>query len=754
LSVVREKDEIIPVSMSTTKFSKNVSEVFQSTDWLPNIFSGLISGLVALTYSLSLAALVFSGSLASYLPQGVNVVLISATVIGVGVALGSSLPFAIAGPDPNSTAILALIAAAIATQLESQNQPDAIFPTVLMAIAISAVLASFFLFVLGRLHLGHFVRFVPYPVIGGFLAGTGWLIMRGSFTVMVGTPLSIQNLPTLLHQDAVVYWVPGLCLAVLLLIITSRYKHFLVVPSMLVGAIALAHILLALSGVSLDQARDQGWLLSAVSTSQPSQILNSALFSQVQWSVLGGQVGNVMAMMAVIAIAILLNATGLEVSTATEANLNRELQASGLANLVAGLCGGMVGYLSFNRSLLNYKAGANGPLAGVVAGLFCGGVLLFGTSVLSYIPRSVLGGLLLFIGLSSLTEWLYKAKNRLPLLDYGLVVIIVLVIAASGFLEGVSAGLVIACLLFAFNYSRTQVIRSALAGSIRPSNFERSLQQQRSLQQRSDQLYILRLQGYIFFGTADTLLNHIRQRLFDDDQPAIQFLVLDFRLVSGLDSSAIFSFVKLRQLALKFGLSIVFTHLDPDMEQQLLRNGGIQPNDDLCHVFSDLDHGIQWCEDQILETVPLKRRRFIPLSMQLPELLPLNNTTQQFMSYLEKLVVPAGHVIFQRGEDSNGLYWIESGQISILWEQENGIAKRLRTLSTGNIFGEMAFYRNSQRSASAIADKPSNLYRLSKESLEKMEVCDPQLANVLHQYVIRLLAERLTQTTKELETYD
>lgn len=141
----------------------------------------------------------------------------------------------------------------------------------------------------------------------------------------------------------------------------------------------------------LGQARIQGWLFAAFPSGQAGQVWSFSFLQQINWSVLLGESTHLMAMMGVVAIAILLNATGLEISTQKDADLSHELQVSGVVNLFAGLCGGMVGYLSLNRTLLNYQAGANNRLSGIVTGVFCGSILFLGTAVVSYIPKPVLG---------------------------------------------------------------------------------------------------------------------------------------------------------------------------------------------------------------------------------------------------------------------------------------------------------------------------------------------------------------------------
>ncbi|BAS55853.1 MULTISPECIES: SulP family inorganic anion transporter [Leptolyngbya] len=711
----------------------------------PNILAGLISGLVCVTYSLSFAALIFSGSLSTHLSAGIYSALISATIVGIAVALKSSFTCAIAGPDSNTSAILALMASAIASQLS--NAPS-LLPTVWTMLVISSIVSGIFLIGLNYLQLGQFVRFIPYPVIGGFLAGAGWLIIRGGFVVTTGIALEFENFSALFHLSHLLHWLSAAGFALLLKLVLSRYNHYLVVPAFLLAGFVLTYLVLGSMGISLEQARAEDWLFSASSINQQESFTGLPSVLQIDWRVLWKEIPSLLAMMCVLALSTLLNATGLELISQQDIDINRELKTCGVANLAAGIGGGMVGFLSFNRSVLNRSAGATGRLSGIVASLFCAAFLFLGTEVIAFVPKPLLGGLLFYIGLNSLIEWLYNARKRLPTIEYTLIILILVIIAGSGFLQGVGAGLVIACLIFAVNYSRTPLIHSEMFGNNRPSNFERSFQQQRILRQQGQQIYILCLRGYIFFGTSNTFLNHVRDVLARAKTP-IRYLVFDFHLINGLDSSAVSSFVKLRRFAQQQDLHLVFTHLPPELERQFIQNDCLKVEDDpICRRFPDLDRGIEWCEEQILKAIQLRRRRFLPLTLQIPELLMLSKEeTRQFMSYLEPLQIPENHILFTPGAAADTLYFLENGQMSLLSQSTSGEPKRVRTLSSGTVLGEVEFYQDSVRLVSAIADKGSSLYCLSKQNLQAMQKNHPQLAAAFHQFIAHLLAERLFSST-------
>ena len=424
--------------------------------WLTNGFAGLLAGLVTVTYSISYAALIFSPPLSKGLPLGIQSALISALVLAIVVAIGSSFRFSIAGPDSNAAALLALMAGSILTSFPEGTPIETILPTVWLTIALSAVASGIILAAMGYMKLGRLIRFVPYPVVGGFLAGTGLLIVRGSFSVLGGLP---ETLSHPFFREQLLLWVPGVIVALLLLVLLRYFQHFLIMPSVLIIGVGLYFGVLWFMGVGPAQARKIGLLFSLPEDSGGFASFSYLSFSTIHWKIVLQQSVNVMAMMAVVFITILLNATGIEIATMQEVDLDRDLRAAGFANIIAGVFGGMIGYLSISRSLLNKQAGGSSRLSGIVAGLACGFFLFLGGKILGFLPKAVLGGLLLYLGLSMLVEWVWDSFSKLSRFDYALIWVILLSVAVWGFLPAVSLGVVISCLLFAFNYSRINVIK-------------------------------------------------------------------------------------------------------------------------------------------------------------------------------------------------------------------------------------------------------------------------------------------------------
>lgn len=731
----------------------------------PNIFAGLISGIINVIYSVSYAILIFSGDLSNDLSIGLSCALMSATLSALIFAVSSSLPFIIAGPDSNSSAILALIAASITAYFAAHETSAELLPTVLVAIVLSTILTGLFLFTVGYLKLGSFIRFIPYPVVGGFLAGVGWLLVQGAFAVMLPEKLTSGELLSLFQPAQLIYWIPGTLLAFILQVLTRRYKHFLIMPSAVLFTALFCHVLYKLIGLSLPTAKSQGLMFENFISHEPWYLWQHINLTKIDWFALSSQGGSLITLVVVVAITILLCATGIELATQSDVDLDKELQVGGINNIVTGFCGGMIGYLSISRSLLNYQAGARRRIAGFVTVGVCLSFLIFGVSFLSYVPKAAFGGLLLYLGISLLVEWVYDAWFRLSRLDYVLVFVILVIVANFGFLSGVGVGVVIACILFVFNYSHLRVIKSSLSGNSYQSNFERSFHQKRLLKSKGDELYILLLQGYIFFGTANNLLSHVRDQLTrpigdtvaDNGKaqpgPKVQMLLLDFRLVGGIDSSALVSFVKMKQLINRLNVKLIFTGLTSDIETQLTQQGVIdrQQEESNCQVFLDLDRGVEWCENEILRAGTFRRKRFMPIAIQLEEFFPMPECVNQFLGYLEKVRAESGDMLYHQGEPSDCIYFVESGQVSIVRELADGKTERMGTVGEGTVLGEIGFYMNTARSASVFANKSSRLYRLTRETLQRMQEDDPKVASACHQFIAQLLAERVMQANRKTQ---
>lgn len=732
---------------------KKILEEFQTKKLVSSLTAGLIIGITDVSFEISLAALIFSGVLASYVAQGIGFVLFGAFVILLLSALTSSIPGTITIPQDTPAAILALIVAGTASNMSASATLDQTFTTAVTAIIITTLLAGLTFLLFGRFRLSGFARFIPYPVVGGFLAGTGWLLAKGGLSVMIDMPLTLENLPRLFQTDILLHLLPGVIFALALLLLLRRSSHFLIIPGMLALAIGIFYIFLALAGISTLQATEMGWLLGPFEQEALFQPLGPSAIAQVDWSAIFSQVDKIGAVIALSLISLLLNISALEVAAKEDIDMNRELQSAGLANVVAGLFGSTVGYQALSLTMLAHRLKARTRLAGVFTALVCGGALLFGASLLSYFPKPMMGGILLFMGLSFLVEWVIDARAHLPRIDYLLVLMILIAIASFGFLEGIAVGVLAAVVMFVVSYSQINAVKNTLSGATYRSKVERPLVHRQTLQKRGGEIFILRLQGFIFFGTAQKLLDQIKERLNNPEHPRLRFVILDFRQVVLLDSSAVFSITRMKQLAESQNIHMVWTNLSANIIHLMEKGGLIDETDDSFLILPTLDHGLEWCENQILSTQGVTELTGVieTIERQLKRAIPDLKDVKRLTKYLEKKEVKEGEYLMHQGDQPDEMYFIESGLVSAQLELPDGKILRLRSMRGGTTVGEMGMYLGNTRTASVVADRISIVYRLSKDILKKMEKKDPEVAALLHQWIASLLAERLADNNRTIE---
>src|SRR3974390_218294 len=241
----------------TGQWSNHLKALLHSR--LSDVFAGAICSTLSIAYSLSYAALIFAGPLEHQLSYGVAVTFLSAAVAGSVVALRSSIPFAIAGPDSSAVVIFAAMAASLVRHLIAQGRNELVEPVVI-AMALATALTGLLLCVLGFTRAGRAIRFVPYPVIGGFLGATGWLMITGAIQVVTGQAPKYCNVDAFISISISEKLAAALGLALLLHVLLRRSKSPFILPGMLIATIAIVHLIVLAAGSSLGAAQAAGWM--------------------------------------------------------------------------------------------------------------------------------------------------------------------------------------------------------------------------------------------------------------------------------------------------------------------------------------------------------------------------------------------------------------------------------------------------------------------------------------------------------------
>jgi SulP family sulfate permease len=710
--------------------------------------SGLVTPVVIITSTLSYAAMIFSGPLAQGLPIGIGYGLVSAGIMAIVFAVGSGMPFAIAGPDSKPVAVLATLATVVAANLARRGHAADAPATVLFALIAGTLITGVTLYLFGVLRAGRWIRFVPYPVVAGFMAASGWLLAAGGIRILTGSYLSLDLLQQLLRGQHLIQLMAGLAFAIGMLVI-KRVKHPLAFPALLIGGMMATHMALHGAGYSWKGAREAGWLLDlSTGAALPGPWLLKSM-PKVDMAALLWAGGGYVALVAVTAMTLLLSLLAIEVQTRLDVDLDRELRLNGFANILVGLCGGMTGTLSASRTLFNYRSGARGRASGIIAGVVCLLTLAFGTKALGFVPVAILGALLLQLGAELLVEWLVKGWHTMQRADYIQMVVIFLVIVRWDFVAGVALGIVAACLTFAINTSRLRLVKLGLNRTVYSGRVDRPSYQHEELVRHGQSIQIMWLHSFVFFGSAHRLLLQIKE-IVEAQRGSCRSLILDFRQVLGIDSSAVMSFVKLRQIADREGFVVVLSAVPPQVERALHDGGLIGDGDNsTCRVFPNIDSALEWCEDKLLTEIMTREEALGSADEWLAREIGSEPLFARLASYLEVVEYQPGDMLIRQGDAADSLYLLYAGRVTVLFRTPEGTDLRLRSMVGHTIVGEMGLYRTLPRGASVRADQPTVAYRLSREAMTRMEQDDPTLAYAFHKLVIRTLAERLDFANRE-----
>jgi sulfate permease, SulP family len=729
----------------------NAAKTDQTQHLVTAVSAGLIAGIRTILGSATMVMLVMPNSLPGGIAPALEAILIGGAVLGAVVALLSTYPGAVAQVQDGPAVIIGVMATAIAASMRGSAPPEFIILVVLASVNAAAFVAGAVFYGLGAFRLGALMRFIPYPVIGGFLAGSGLLILIGAGTVLAGTGLSQITAGILLAPMRAALWVPGLAFGLLLLVVLRRFSHALLVPGLLLGAVVLYHLGLFVAGVHITEAQAAGLLLGPF----PENIgLGMPAWMRLPaegWPYLLKQAPTFAAIVLVSVVALLLNASGLELATRGDFDINHELRGTGLANMASGLLGGAVGFHALSASLLGFRMGANSRLIGLIAAAMCLLALLAGASLLAYMPKAILGGLLLSMGAGLLIEWLYDGWRKLAPQDYVIVALIVAVIGSVGILAGVAVGVAVAMAIFVLSYSRVRVVRQELSGADYRSNVDRSPAALAVLKEQGHSIRVIKLEGFIFFGTAYSVLTKIQQMIATPGPRPLRYLVVDFRDVPASDSSAMLAFSKIRTLCERNACRLIFTRMNATIEQQF-RQAGLDPETMDILYFADLDVALEHCEERLLAgAAGTGLTADVSIWERIRKVLPEGASLSSFMAYLEPRTFQPGEYLVRQGGPSDEIVFIESGRVTVSLALPDGRSMRLRSMTVGTMIGEIGMYLNQPRNASAVADHETQAYVLSAESLRRMEARDPQLANALHNAIVSLLAERLSDTNKLLQ---
>ena len=708
----------------------------QSAKLFRAVTVGWLMGAVIVIHCIALSAIVFSGPMLPYAVQGAGMMLFGGIVFSLLIGVTSSYPGMLAVPQEVPATVLGTIGVVVGGTVSAPG--DVQFMTMAALLLLSGLLTGLLFLTVGHFRLSHLFRFIPYPVAGGFFAGTGWVLSLAALSVMSGVALDWQTLPRLFEPDMVWKWGPGAAYG---LVLTLAMKHKANLPVMIGSVVlvsALYHVGLLALDISVEDAKALGLLMSGIPEGGLWPAFGPGDLGDVDWRVVAGQVPTLLTVTLVTLLCLLVYVNGLEVATGVEVDLNREFRVAGLAGICAGAGGSAPGCQTFGFTLPCRMLGADTPWTGVVVAVVLTLSLFFGSGMLELIPMSIIGGLLLFIGVNLLDTWLVKVRRRLHWTDYGLIVLICITIAVFGFIEGVAVGMLATLALFVIRLSRVDVIAEEFTARERRSTMLRSVPDRAILYDRGELL-----RGYIFFGSAHPLIDELKRPLGESPPPSC--ILLDFAAVSGCDLSAVNVLCQFVQTAHRTGVRTVFSEVSRQLEGSLRRNVPVEAREQIWFE-PEFDSGLERCEALLIKSATSgptgpkddERGRLFDrvagkLERHLDEMVAFEELLERLEPRLEPCEYAEGETLSVQGEVRDGVQLLVSGLVSV----HDAEGTRLHHCGPGDVLDPWAAFEDkNEASTTAIARTPCRTMMLTPVARARLESDDNDLTLRFFTYII------------------
>jgi SulP family sulfate permease len=708
---------------------------------------GVASAIPGLAHALTLGLLAFAPLGPEHADIGIRAGFAAGIFGGLAATVRSGTPLPATGARASTSLILAGFVATLAA--DPALGAAGVFGLAILCVAASGALQILF----GLLRLGSLAKFVPYPVLGGFMCGVAILIALSQVPHVLGLAPGMMRKPAvewLAAAQPLTLWV-GLATAAIIFAVARYWKS---APAALVGLAAGTAVYYATRFVVPDGAL--GPVVGPISGSLPLPTAFAGIAELVAQPAAVRHLPALVGAAAVIAIIgsldSLLAAAAIDTAAGTRHRANRELVAQGVGNIVSAAFGGVPVALSPTRAIPAWRAGGRTRAIGYIAAGLLAAVLIVGTPALAYLPLAVLGGIMLTVAWGLVDAWTRGIVRRLAagereqmlLWSVAVVVLVAAITVLVNFVIAVITGLFLSMALFIATMNRS-LVRAVHDGTVRSSRRIYGPEDMRRLAGERRRIKVVELEGAIFFGSAERLVTEAERWADTADH-----IVLDLRRVTTIDATGALGLEQLAKRLRGRRVNLALAGVTPEGRHGLaLAAYGTFADPAARHWFADADQAIEWAERRLLGSIDSFSPQEIPLERLAFAAGLDGGEIEALRQAVRRKELDPGETLFREGEPGDHLYLLARGAVSISIGGADR-ASRIVTFAPGSIFGEAAMLDGGLRSATAVVAEDAVVYSLSRSGLERLASIQPALANKLLLNLGRHLSGRLRQTTDAL----
>ncbi len=541
-----------------------------------DFFGGITAGIVALPLALAFGAQTDLGAIAG---------LYGAIALGLLAALAGGTKTQISGPTAPMTVVSAVV---ITKAIAAAGSLAEAMPV----IVATFVLAGIIQVLLGILKFGKYIKYIPYPVVSGFMSGIGVIIIitqlfpffgikapsGGAF----GTLRSVHQIPELINFYSVGIAIATIAIIYLVPRITKK------IPASLVA-------LILISGIAYF-AFDAG-LFTRINSDGPLPTgLPEVHFGFVKvftdFDIIVKIFEYAITLAFLGAIDSLLTSVVADNMTKEKHDSNRELIGQGIGNIGAGIIGGLPGAGATMRTVININSGGKNRLSGVFASLLLTAILLGLGSLVGHVPNAVLAGILITVGIGIIDYKGIKHIKSIPVSDSVIMVIVLFLTVFVDLLVAVAVGMVLSSLLF------MKKVSDFVEEKSKSESFDKIVADEKLNLPRNStfdvkQVHVKNLKGPLFFGASAGFQEMMK------GVPDVKVVIIRLEQVSYVDQSGLYAMEEVLLEMQNKGIHVVFTGLHGQVKSMFKEIDIVPdliPEEDCFETFNDC---IDWLNDYL-----------------------------------------------------------------------------------------------------------------------------------------------------------
>ena len=724
--------------------------------------SGAISAaIISIPLSIGYGIIVYKPLGTEFLPFAALLGLYACLFGGIFASLLGGTDIQITAPKAPLTLLLASFIAPMAASLQI---PDAASrQVIIVGLASTCVLVSGIVqFCFGALRLGNLIKYVPYPVVSGFMNGIAIILIYEQTAPLIGSGHHISLMELFSNPSVVQPYTLSVGLITIIAVFLSK-RFFKTLPASLVGlavGTAVFYALKTFGGISA-----LGPVIGNFNFQwpKPDIFLNlSGLMTDIDIVDLLPRIlitGLVLGSIG--ALESLLSSVAADNFTGTRHNSNKELMGQGIANIMNSLFSALPSAGSELHNMANYRAGGRTRLSSLVCGLLILIIVLTLGSFIGKIPLAVIAGIIVSVGLGLFDKWTLdlirnlrrtREQQKRIIANLAVTIAVAVITVCVNLIVAVLIGIAIASGLFVVRMGRS-IIKRKYKGDQIHSKKVRSSKNNILLQERGKGIIVYELRGPLFFGSADNLAMEI-----DSAVHHYTYCILDMKRVNEIDSTGAKILGQISKKVDESGKYLLISYLadNPSLSEILKAMGVYNKLPENC-FFPDTDAALEWAEDNVLtQSIDLAKALG---GVQLNEMdIFMDFTQEEIHSLKQKLIFKSfkkGETIVKEGDIDRNLFFLTKGSVSVrIHLPESDRYKRLITYSAGVTFGEMAFLDGSPRSAEVCADEASETYLLSPDEYAVLQKKKPEIAVKLVRNIALEMSERLRIRTNEVRVLE